>query len=214
MDKYIYPLGGGCFPYGHIRYFDYLKPYLSKYNLFKGSKVDEKYINYFLPLELINGNIEKYFYDDKNWEIFKLPYLLSDSIVDIRALNIKTGLHYGHVHKFSKIFIKNIAKEYFDFFNKNKYNLLYIIDFQRGNYQFYKNEQLLQFEKFLIDNNYNLNNFIYIDIKNHNTNRYDNTKIECILNDPIKLKHDPEKCNSCAFFMNYKDYIIKKLKSL
>ena len=92
--------------------------------------------------------------------------------------------------------------------------MVYIIDFQRGNYQFYKNEQLLEFENFLQNNNYNLDNFIYIDVINHNTNRYNNTKIKCILNDPLKYKHDPEKCNSCTFYTNYKEYILEKLNSL
>ena len=226
--KKIYSLGGSCWVKTDI-------PEKFKLDsMFKSFWADKPEI--FLPLELFNGNLEREFlHNDGNWDIIRVndtydyrqilsrkeqdQNYVSNYLVVYQILNRNNGWRIVHPHMWkSNPTNKYTFKELFDNFNKNKHNLLFIIDFQRGGYENYTNQQLLEFERFLEANNYDLQDFIYLDVDNaRNKNRFLNCKIPTFIqsaNDPSgfgRLDNPNEFRNTRCFFANHMDYVNEKL---
>ena len=147
-------------------------------------------------MELFNGSLENEFlHKDGNWDIIgvnsNLDYdeilkkqkkdekYVSNCLVPYDLFNKNTGFLITHCAKMkSNPTNRYTFRTLFETFNQNKYNLLYLIDFQRGGYENYRNSQLLEFEKFLLDNGYDLKNFMYLDVDSaKDKSRFDSCKI-------------------------------------
>ena len=145
---------------------------------------------------MFNGNLENEFLNkDGNWDIIginssgdyneilkkrkKDEKYVSNYLVTYRLLNKNNGFLIAHCAKWkSNPTNKCTFRPLFETFNQNKHNLLYLIDFQRGGYENYRNSQLLEFEKFLLDNGYDLKNFMYLDVDSaKDKSKFDSCKI-------------------------------------
>lgn len=115
--------------------------------------------------------------------------------------NKKVNLHI--LHTFTNPFPTKYLtdKEYINFrykyFTDNKYKFFYTIDLITYSFSKLTSTDLEQFEKYLIENNFNLQNFVYIDIEK-NISKFKNTKIPYILlqnrSNYNKLAPTVEKC--------------------
>lgn len=222
--KKIYSLGGGCTVIVDIP-MEYKAD--SIFKSFWATRPD-----IFLPLELFNGNLENEFlHKDDNWEIINVnsscdwkdiqkikkvnPNFISNYLVVFNIRNKNNGWENSHPQCWkSNPLNKYTFKLMFDDWNKNKYNLFYIIDFYRGGYEWYKNNQLLEFEDFLIKNNYDLNNFVYLDVSTAKIkDRFTNCKIQTFIQDVndkggYGYKQSPNYFrNTRCFFANHMNYV-------
>lgn len=158
----VYSLGSGCWCDSAI------PENLRAPSIFKngGGYVQDK----FVPQYLFSGEMEKAFFDPKNWKcgVSRGNTLVDQTFFNMQADLIPAGMRFGHFNKgtfpfndWQKIAIL------FDFFKKNSKRLLFIVDFTRGSYRGCSNEQLLAFERSLADGGYDMRNFIYVDVAGH-----------------------------------------------
>lgn len=222
----IYALGGGCWPFGDI------PEQIRGNSMFRSFQATDSKV--FMPLQLFNGNLENEFlHKDDNWKFVQVndnvngdyqqtlkqreknSSFISNYLIHFCMLNVNNGWLIAHPQVWKQNPCnKHTFKPMFEEFNKNKYDLFYIIDFQRCGYELYQNEQLLEFEEYLKQNNYDFQNFVYIDVSNAKIkNRFDNCKIKHIINDvnnPLGYGH-PDNPND---FRNTRCFIKKFYKEV
>ena len=222
--KQLYFLGEGCYQYDHALRFDYLKDKIAKHQLFKGS---EAYLaneeSYFPPLALFDGTLKSEFLSG-NFDSYIIkngsnPKLNLINNLDVRLYNRKTGLGYAHLLIRRSLDLLNYTKmkERFNYFSDNIKNFIFILDFSRT-YHKYGNQSLLKFEKYLIDNKIDLENFYYLSPENLvDTGLFQNLKIQlikvpldkiCLCNSVNKINN---YCCSCYFYTYYKEKILNHL---
>ncbi len=208
-QKFIYGLGGGCWSYADIP-FQYRAD-----SLFKGTFAI--YQDYFTPkcifdMEFFSAN----WFDYRNWECTACKTeWLKGHVFDLHYLNRKLNLELFHVNIFKEEPTDiNLMKMHLDEFEKNKYRYFFIIDFQRGNYQFFTNEQLLDFEDTIGRIGFDFRHFVYIDVGDAKVkNRFDNCKVPVFINDvrnPLGFGNEttPELFrNTRCFFAEHMDYV-------
>lgn len=229
-QKYVYSLGGGCYVNSDIP--DEIK----LDSIFKSVLAEKNDV--FLPLQLFNGNLENEFlHKDGNWSIDNIndnfdakriqqekkqnEAYVSNYLVTYDIVNKNIGWTIKHPCTWkNNPTNKWTFKPLFESFNKNKYNLVYIIDFQRAGYELYENYQLLEFEKYLVEDNYDLKNFIYLDVDAANDKeRFNDCKIQHFIqntNDPSGFGYETSPNafrNTRCFFANHMDYVKKLLDS-
>lgn len=218
ITKFIYSLGGACWVH------DDIPKDMRQDSFFKGAAAIDS--SFFTPLLLFNKKLrDDIYFDFDNWQIrktkvwdqFKEKYIF-DAIFD----NVKGNLTLHHINS-RKNAPHNIdyANLLFEEFEKNKYFQFFIIDFQRGHYNLFKNEQLLEFELFLKQHNFNYNNFVYLDVSNAQiTNRFEKCKIPVFIqdvNDQLGFGHPYDKNsfrNTRCFFAKQKTYIDEQVNRI
>ena len=177
-NTFIYTLGNGWFPYNNI--IDTQK----SPSILKGCFATSS--SKFIPLELFDGTLEREFYNFYNWRITIQPHQNRESgefIYDIVVSMPEFGIKWEHFNynqvTSSQLSNRRAIQNQFKFFNENKKFQLFIIDFQNPSYRQYSNDKLLAFEKYLTDNGFNLQNFVYLDTnQNYVAARYENTSIQ------------------------------------
>ena len=135
---------------------------------------------YFVLKEFFNGNFIKricnkawsFYYKDKNY-------------TTLCAHNIKGFYDCAHLETLHFPIKYLLGPKYiqarYNYFLKYRYNFFYPIS-MTWEFGWYTNEMILNFEDYLIKNNFNLQNFLYIDFK-FKADRYKNTKIKLVLID-------------------------------
>ncbi len=134
----FYPLGSGCWCYAHARNFSYLDPYLVRTNIFNGCK--EHNDNTLIPSLLFNNTLKDLLSNGHYECNFRVsPRLDRTTIgnIGIELKNIESGLIFCHIlkRKSLELFRRNGLEKYFDYFEKNKYNFIYTLDFSRCGYE-------------------------------------------------------------------------------
>lgn len=235
--KQIYSLGGGCHPYYCMEFIDNLKKYQCKECIYKAMGMASKTYseNFFLPSMIFQDEILNDLWNTEDWDVFfrKPP---DNLFLDIVIQNKKYGINCYHVQLWSRVHTmlrKCAYNKYIDTFKNNINNFIYVIDFQRGYYQYYTNKQLLDFENLISNLGLNLDNFIYIDCintydreeghniyLNHEEDRFKNCKIKHFIMDkneiheqdyPITysfLEKERFYRNSLFFYEKYQKYLI------
>ena len=176
-NTFIYTLGNGWWPYTNIT--DSQK----SPSILKGCLATDP--TKFIPLSLFNGSLEKSFYDFYNWKVDAQQNrnggrkdFIYDIVVSMPRLGIKWENFNFNPMTSQQLTNRNYIRGQFAFFNQNKKHQLFVIDFQNTSYRRYSNAKLLEFEKYLADNGFNLNNFVYLDTdQTWMEDRYAGTKI-------------------------------------
>ena len=212
--KIIYPLGCGCWcntaTPGNLR-----APSIFRNG---GGTIQEK----FLPTSLFNGDVEKCFFDPSNWTC-KLNRGV-DALEDSSTFNldidlVPVGLRFGHMNKSQFPYNdKEHIRKMFGFFNANKHRLLFVIDFTRGAYRGCSNRQLLEFEKLLKDQGFDLRNFIYVDIDQRDVpDRFDGCEIKLFSYDSSESKYVDGRrwFKACKkLFADDKKYVLEQVRRI
>ena len=185
----IYTLGCGCWLAPHEK----LREYWYDESIFNAILPNSE--KYFPPKLLFNGLLFKKFYES---EIPAFERSKDNTSLYLKIPDIGIVFHMDKPKvrfNYLNLFVKN--NQYENFLKISK-DMFYIIDFQRVYGSTTTNERLLEFESFLLENNYNLDNFVYLDVifkdrltykdihwfrmgnlyKNHEEDRYKNTKIK------------------------------------
>ena len=215
----LYSLGSGCFPVSHSNLYEPVKKCMAPHQCFSAvlwSPSSEK----FLPYYLFDGTLKKVFLNFEfdfiklklNWE----PVRKMAGGYDWTFKNNETGFNFTHIQlrkDLSYYFTTEKIQERFGYFEENKYNLFYTMDFSRLGYEKATNKQLLEFESYLLKNNFDLNNFLYLDIESYNKDKFKDTRIRKITcpDNEVYCMHVPSnpynKCASCYFYRNFDKFI-------
>ena len=180
----------------------------------------------FIPLELFDGTLQNVFGNYYNWRVGIAPHWNRTEGAFIYDLNVSMpeyGIQFEHFnynpmtsHQLSH---RKTVDNQFKFFNENKRWQLFVIDFQNQSYRRYSNAQLLQFEKYLEDHAFNLQNFVYLDVdQNFVQERYANTQIQLFKfsnDDPAGVEGKQFILSKC-FYAKEKTFVdetIARLKS-
>lgn len=163
--KLLYSLGEGCFVHEHLHRFNYLKGRMAEHIIFKGTTSYPLIKgSLFPPLALFNGVLEEEFLNG-NFEVLMTNCKEFNQVInEIRVRNPKTSLCFAHITRrhTKELFNAERIKKRFDYFKENMKSFIYIIDFSRVAYRSYGNKAILDFEKCVLENNVDINNFYYL----------------------------------------------------
>ena len=177
INTFVYTLGNGWFPYNNI-----VNTQKSP-SILKGCFATTQ--DKFVPLELFDGSLERAMGNFYSWRIGIQQHVkkengefIYDVVVSIPELGVKwEHFNYNPVTAQQLSNRKNVQNQ-FKFFNDNKKFQLFVVDFQNPSYRRFSNGKILEFEQHLLDNGFNLNNFVYLETnQTYDAARYANSQV-------------------------------------
>lgn len=181
-------------------------------------------------LEFFNGNLIKRMLSG-NFYTHYINRRITDGSIINREVNMSIRHVFGYPFPIKYYTDKKYINLRYKYFIENRFNFFYTIDLitdsdTKNRFTSLDNKKLKDFENFLLENNFNLENFLYIDVQN-NINKFNGLKIPFILLENRKnytksytrLKEDPFlgcPCTMCTMLKNEHniDYILTQCKRI
>lgn len=214
-----YPIGNTCKQFHLIRY-NYKEDTLKK---IKHGEIIDKLQSYLVPAEM------SFFYRvemNYNHKIFMLMEFFNGEFIkrltkkcvwkrcryDNASVNLDADYYICHLNK-SPFPTKYLSKPKYinmryQYFQDNMYKFFYTIDLIQEPFNYYTVDQLKEWEQYLKDNNFNLNNFRYV-ISSNDFDKYKSLEIEKFIIHHYINKHKMSilecPCEMCSVYKN-EDY--------